>query len=567
MIVRKLITRWGFEIDDKPLNNLEKRLGGIKSDLKRLAIIGGTAAAAIGFFAKRAGEIEQIEIAFETMTGSAEKANTLLQEITDFAKTTPFQLGGLFDASKSLLAFGFDAKEIIPTLDTLGNITAGVGTDKLPNLIFALGQVRAATKLTGQDLRQFTNAGVPLIGELAKHFGVAESAVKDMVAAGKVSFPDVQKALEGMTKEGGRFNNLMIRQSKSFLGIISNIFDTLDILRVEIGKELLPVVKEMAIEFLEFMEANRELIKVNLIRFMKELVIIARTIFNLFRNLFDIFARLGGGMSNLGETIRHIISLLITLMALRTGFFFLNLGKAAFIAGKQMRLFTIVSSLTGAALNLLSFRLGAAAISWRRFRRAMKVARIGVKLFKATLTFGLTLVLDDLIETMLGVEDTLTNRLMNAWPAMKDAAIDAWEKLSTFVTEKIDALQRKFAELKEGFLGALLAPGNKVANIAKFLAKTAAGAGSAIAGSVQSGLRMPDGSSPFNLNQPMMARAPMPSTGNTNNNARVSAPITINTPPGTSPDQVGPFVQQGVKDALASVLRSTQQQSEPLVEF
>uniref|UniRef100_UPI002B1DFA00 tape measure protein n=1 Tax=Pseudomonas atacamensis TaxID=2565368 RepID=UPI002B1DFA00 len=81
------------------------------------------------------------------------------KELTKFAASTPFELKGLETASKQLLAYGFEQKQVLPNLKALGDIAAGVGMDKLPQLILAFGQVKAATRLTGNELRQFTEAG------------------------------------------------------------------------------------------------------------------------------------------------------------------------------------------------------------------------------------------------------------------------------------------------------------------------------------------------------------------------------------------------------------------------
>ena len=97
-------------------------------------------------FLKGAGEIEQVEIAFETMLQSGEKADQLMKEITEFASKTPFELTGLIESSKKLLAFGFGADEIIDKMTVLGNISAGVGRDKLPSLILAFGKIEPKAK-------------------------------------------------------------------------------------------------------------------------------------------------------------------------------------------------------------------------------------------------------------------------------------------------------------------------------------------------------------------------------------------------------------------------------------
>jgi len=189
--------------------------------------VAGAAAGAFGLTAlKAAANQEQTIIAFETMLGSAEKAASFYKDLVDFAARTPFELKGLEQSSKQLLAYGFTQEEVLPNLRALGDIAAGVGMDKLPNLILAFGQVKAATKLTGMELRQFTEAGVPLLDELAKIMDKPVAAIQEMVSAGEIGFPVVQQAMQNLTGEGGRFENLMDKQSKTLGGMWSNLQDT-----------------------------------------------------------------------------------------------------------------------------------------------------------------------------------------------------------------------------------------------------------------------------------------------------------------------------------------------------
>lgn len=211
------------------------------SGLMRTAAVVGTAVSGafilIGKSAlDSASQFEQSRIAFETMLGSADKAKRLLRDISDFAMKTPFELPQLVDGAKRLLAYNIEAKEIIPTMKALGNIAAGVGMDKLPNLILAFGQVKAATHLTGMELRQFTETGVPMLGALSKQLGKTEAEIIPMISSGEISFDMVDKALKSMTESGGKFFNLMERQSHTFGGVVSNIKDQIGrLLRSAIG--------------------------------------------------------------------------------------------------------------------------------------------------------------------------------------------------------------------------------------------------------------------------------------------------------------------------------------------
>jgi tape measure domain-containing protein len=225
------------------LDETERRFERSANASRTFALGLGAAAVAVGglgFAAiKAAGDMEQTRIAFETMLGSAEKADEFVKQLVSFAKTTPFELTGLNTAAKQLLAYGFAQEEVIPNLKALGDIASGVGMDKLPNLILAFGQVKAATKLTGMELRQFTEAGVPLLGMLAEQMGKPVSAIQEMVSEGKIGFAEVETALKALTGEGGRFNDLMDKQSKSLGGMVSNLQDSWNLFLAGEGAKLL----------------------------------------------------------------------------------------------------------------------------------------------------------------------------------------------------------------------------------------------------------------------------------------------------------------------------------------
>ena len=182
------------------------------------------------------GDLQQLEVAFRTMLGSASKADALMQQLVKTAATTPFGLEDVSNGAKQLLAYGLEAEKVNETLIRLGDIAAGLSVP-LNDLVYLYGTTMAQGRLYTQDLNQFTGRGIPMISELAKQFGVAESKVKELVEAGKVGFPEVQKVIESLTDEGGKFGGLMEAQSKTIAGQISNIEDALQMMFNEIGQQ------------------------------------------------------------------------------------------------------------------------------------------------------------------------------------------------------------------------------------------------------------------------------------------------------------------------------------------
>ena len=181
------------------------------------------------------GEFQQLEVAFTTMLGSSEKANVLMAQLTETAAKTPFDLQGVANGARQLLAYGTSAEDVNETLIRLGNIAAGL-SQPLGDLVYLYGTTMTQGRLYTQDLNQFTGRGIPMIKELAKEFGVAESEIKGMVEAGMIGFPEVKKVIQNLTNEGGMFFNLMQEQSKTITGQISNIGDSFSMMLNDIGK-------------------------------------------------------------------------------------------------------------------------------------------------------------------------------------------------------------------------------------------------------------------------------------------------------------------------------------------
>ena len=206
--------------------------------------IQSAAAAAAGAFSAKElvrnvlevrGQFQQLEVAFTTMLGNAEKANTLMDQLVRTAATTPFDLKSVSEGAKQLLAYGTQADEVNGTLIRLGDIAAGLSIP-LNDLVYLYGSTMTQGRMFTQDLRQFQGRGIPIADELAKIFGVTKDKVGELVTAGKVGAAEVQQAIENMTNAGSRFGGLMEAQSHTITGQISNIEDAIDSMFNDIGK-------------------------------------------------------------------------------------------------------------------------------------------------------------------------------------------------------------------------------------------------------------------------------------------------------------------------------------------
>jgi tape measure domain-containing protein len=184
-----------------------------------------------GFGLTIAASNEQAMISFETMLGSAEKAGSFLTDLKDFAARTPFEFPELQKAASSLISVGFNADKVLPIMTTLGDVTAGMGTgsEGVKRATVALQQMSAAGKITGQDLNQLRDAGVPVFDLLAGATGKTKEELSAMAQSGKLGRTEMEQLFTALETGAGleRFSGLMEKQSQSLIGLISTMKDTI----------------------------------------------------------------------------------------------------------------------------------------------------------------------------------------------------------------------------------------------------------------------------------------------------------------------------------------------------
>lgn len=220
------------EQQGQSIENVFNRIKSVAS----VAFAGFTVKEIISTLGTVRGDFQQFEIAFETMLGSAQQAKVMISDLANLAATTPFDMKGVVNGAKQLLAYGFAANEITDTMRRLGDVSAGLGLN-LQDLTWLYGTTMVQGRLFTRDLMQFTGRGIPLTEELAKQFGVTKDKVSELVTAGKVGFPEVKKAIESLTNEGGKFGGLMEKQSHSITGQVSNIKDTIEMAINDLGTQ------------------------------------------------------------------------------------------------------------------------------------------------------------------------------------------------------------------------------------------------------------------------------------------------------------------------------------------
>ena len=253
MVVRELITLMGFKVNQGQLNRARGQIRMATNDMadmgrKLTMYLTLPLALAAKGMVTAASNMERLEISFKVMLGSAEKSRNFIKDLFAFAKESPlFTIGDIGAQAKGMLAAGFSQEEVIPGLKMLGDIAAGAGVE-LHRVVQNYSQVRAATKLTGHELKDFTRAGIPLLATLSElRFGTKKStgAIRDLMRQGKISFEEVEKAFKVMTSAGGLFYNLSKEMSKTLFGRFQKLLDMVLELAIAYGKKLAPAMHKV----------------------------------------------------------------------------------------------------------------------------------------------------------------------------------------------------------------------------------------------------------------------------------------------------------------------------------
>lgn len=187
------------------------------------------------------GEFELQQRSLQAILQDKDEADKLWNKTVALAVKSPFRIKELVTYTKQLAAYRIEADKLYDTNKMLADISAGLGVD-MNRLILAFGQVKSASYLRGTELRQFTEAGIPLLEELSKYFTELEGRIVSVgdvfgrISKRMVDFEDVEEIFKRMTREGGIFFEMQEKQAETLKGQISNLKDSVDVMLNEIGK-------------------------------------------------------------------------------------------------------------------------------------------------------------------------------------------------------------------------------------------------------------------------------------------------------------------------------------------
>ncbi len=222
----------GLKNTTNELKNHKSGISGVSTEMNKLKTM------VTGFIAAYGGkklwemligsnaEMEQYTTSLEVMLGSTEKASAMIEKMREFAAKTPLTLDNVISGGTMLMSYGVDEDDLLDTMTKLGDL-AGGNAEKMNRVTLAYGQMLAKGKVTGEELMQMTEAGVPLQTALAESIGVTGEEFSKMVSKGEVGIDALNKAITELTTGDGKFAGMMEKQSQTMQGMLSTMQDNI----------------------------------------------------------------------------------------------------------------------------------------------------------------------------------------------------------------------------------------------------------------------------------------------------------------------------------------------------
>lgn len=320
----------------------------------------GTIKSFVGQIAEVRCQFELSERSLEAILHNKPKADEIFNKTVELAVKSPFRIKDLVDYTQQLSAYRIESDKLYDTTKRLADVSAGLGVD-MGRLILAYGQVKAAAYLRGSEVRQFTEAGINMYGELQQYFkevkgeAYTTAQIVDMISKRKVTFEDVEAIFQRMTDKGGTFYNMQEIQAETLQGKISNLKDAFDVMLNDIGT------------------ANDDVFK-GLISGATVLLRNWETIASVGKDLIGVLALLMLQSNKTGVSLKEIWNANFTSYSLKgknaLGLItasFRNLGSAAKTAGKMIK-WAVMDNLPLIAFAALAQAVSSAYFAYEKFR-------------------------------------------------------------------------------------------------------------------------------------------------------------------------------------------------------
>lgn len=358
------------------LDKLRNKAESALQPLNRMAKIGFAvavtgAAIAVKKFVNEASKIEDAVAAFTPLLGGAEKARQLINMMNIVAAKTPFEFEDISKTVGFVLPFMNENLEESIKLFTMLGDTAGGNSQKLESITRGYSKALGKGKVDMESLNMIGEAGVPIIAQLAKMYGVSTSKIFEMSSKGKISIKDLNKVFQMMTSEGGIFFKGMEIASQTASGKISTLKDTINLTFAAIGEKMLPVVKEFTDRAIKAAEGiqkwanqNKELIQVKVREYAEGLMKVLSFLFNNFEQIVKVVK-----WAVITFTSLWVITKLLTIAqaaaTVATFSYNVALGVSAMLAGKS------------------AFAVHGNTVAYGAYRTAVLIAQASTWLFSA----------------------------------------------------------------------------------------------------------------------------------------------------------------------------------------
>lgn len=319
----KLETK-GFEKGLKELNSSTVAMGNLMADAFKQV------ASAMGEVVKQGvsynAQIEQYQVALTTLTGSAEEANRIMENIKKDAAKTPFDVAGLTQANQLLISAGVGADDAREDVIALGNAISatGGGNEELSRMAVNLQQIKNVGKASALDIKQFAYAGIDLYGLLADYMGVAREEAVEM----DITYEQLTGALKFASQQGGKYFGAMEEQSKTLNGQISTLKDNFMTFAGEVTEPLFNFLRDTAIPVLndlltgggevsQWLKENEQ--PLTLLAILIGTITTAIIAYNIAMNAMTIATTIATAVSTAFGTVMAFITSPITLVVLAIG--------------------------------------------------------------------------------------------------------------------------------------------------------------------------------------------------------------------------------------------------------
>ncbi len=367
------LTRSFENLANNGFDKIKKNSASLNGHLKAMAaplMICGVSLGAIGKNAiETAAKFEKYRVSFDTLLQSQTRSKKLMDEITDYAAKTPFGMEELVEGSQRLLAFGIGADEVVDKLGRLGDLSMG-DAEKLGRLTLAFGKIKAKGKASMEELNQLTEAGVPILQELAKQQHKSTSAIMQMVSKGSVGYAQVEKALVSLTSAGGQFYGMTAKQGQTLEGLFSTLSDSWNIATAELAEKFIPHIKQIV-----------SLIDSNIPK-------IITTITPMIENLANVLVVILNNLDTIIPVVKLVLTAFIGFHAIAAvgNVIMIVVGACQALWGIFSLVFTAMTAITGPiGVIIIAIGLLTASIIWcvKNWEKICKVIKTAIDLVKA----------------------------------------------------------------------------------------------------------------------------------------------------------------------------------------